>query len=439
MALQIPESRLVELWQTPVQRRADLKTTAGYPVSIIYPGRPNDARGADIKDAVIMTPQGLIKGDIEFHVKSSGWRQHGHTKDPAYNSVILHIVKDNDTEEAITLQNGIEVTTLSLNGYTEEQADGRLSSIFSPALLPPCQKKPEIIPALLDEAGQARLLQKTAAYAESLIKEKASQVLYQGIMTALGYSKNKIPMTKLAKAVKLEELEAIIAVCADDGECRLQIEARLLGTSGLLPSQRLTIFPPHEFISQLEQRWQDSNRTAQMSLNEWEFFKVRPGNYPVRRIAAMAALLTKHRKSGIFQVLKNVLETGKENAANAMEKALLLQEDGFWKNHSDFIRPAGGLGKSLLGRERAAEIIINVVLPFFIAYAQQMAKPELEQSALDIYHDFPAPVENSLEKHMKKQLGISSNLIGTSQKRQGLIHIYKTLCTQGKCDSCPLH
>ena len=160
----IPESRVAAIWQSPVQNRTDLKTVYNEPVRIIYPGRPNDGRGADIKDAVIATPQGILKGDIEFHVKSSGWRLHGHHEDPAYNSVILHIVRQDDAGRETTLQNGETMPTLALDSYTEAQAGRRVTSAFTPVFPMACRGKPETVTALLDEAGEARLRAKTANF-----------------------------------------------------------------------------------------------------------------------------------------------------------------------------------------------------------------------------------------------------------------------------------
>ena len=82
---------MVETWQR-LMNRAGLTTAGGEPIRIIYPGRKNDGRGADFRDAVIATSQGVIKGDIEVHVKSSDWQAHRHHQDPAYNRVILHVV-----------------------------------------------------------------------------------------------------------------------------------------------------------------------------------------------------------------------------------------------------------------------------------------------------------------------------------------------------------
>ncbi|HEY87459.1 MAG TPA: DUF2851 family protein [Dehalococcoidia bacterium] len=48
-----------------------MTTEGSEPIKIINSGRSNDDRGADFSDAIIATKVGVIKGDIEVHVKSS--------------------------------------------------------------------------------------------------------------------------------------------------------------------------------------------------------------------------------------------------------------------------------------------------------------------------------------------------------------------------------
>ena len=92
MANNLTESQIVEIWQRLSMNGTKLTTEDGEPIEIIYPGRINDDQGADFRDAVIATSRGLIKGDIELHVKSSGWQAHRHYLNPVYNRVILHVV-----------------------------------------------------------------------------------------------------------------------------------------------------------------------------------------------------------------------------------------------------------------------------------------------------------------------------------------------------------
>ena len=92
MVHNIPERQVIRIWQNLLLNRTELVTEAGERLKIIYPGRVNDDQGADFRDAVIATSQGLIKGDIEVHVSSSDWQAHQHHRDPVYNRVVLHVV-----------------------------------------------------------------------------------------------------------------------------------------------------------------------------------------------------------------------------------------------------------------------------------------------------------------------------------------------------------
>ena len=92
MKNKLRENEVIKLWQQLLLNRRKLTTEGGEPIRIIYPGRSNDDQGADFSEAVIATRRGVIKGDIEVHVKSSGWLAHRHHQNPAYNRVILHVV-----------------------------------------------------------------------------------------------------------------------------------------------------------------------------------------------------------------------------------------------------------------------------------------------------------------------------------------------------------
>ena len=112
-----PEIQVVRLCQEKLPGRRDLFTEDDGPVRIIYPGRLNDDRGADLRDAVITTENGPLTGDIEVHVRSSGWWAHGHHEDPVYNRVVLHVVFWHDVVQPVFLQNGRRIPTLVLNRF----------------------------------------------------------------------------------------------------------------------------------------------------------------------------------------------------------------------------------------------------------------------------------------------------------------------------------
>jgi hypothetical protein len=440
-----PEKRVLEIWQGSLQSRTDLVTEENEPIEIVYPGRLNDDRGADLRDAVIATSQGLLKGDIEIHVKSSSWWTHRHHQDPAYNRVILHVVYWNDAEKTIVLENGFKVPTLVLHNYVGAPAARGIPAAIPPM---PCRNAvhrcyTSLISQLLEEAGEQRFLSVAAHFRKVIAKCGAGQALYRGIMTALGYSKNKEAMAELANRMPMARLAATALGGAPENECLAQYQARLIGMAGLLPSQRgvafRTDYPADAWADKLENIWSTGGETAVMSADDWRFFKVRPGNYPVRRLAAMSYLLLRYRREGLPAGLQGILQTAAINdAGRSLELSLLVNPDSFWGRYLDFGQPGGGVIPALLGRERAAEIVVNVLLPFAAAAGFTDGPPELSRKALGIYREYRAPAENTLEKHMRKQLGIGRHLSNSARRQQGLIHIYKTRCSQGKCDECPL-
>ncbi len=449
MAVTFPESRVVEIWRDRLPGRTDLVTEDGEPVRIVYPGRLNGDRGADYRDAVIATRRGLLRGDVEIHVKTSSWWAHRHHHDPVYNRVVLHVVFWHDVDRAVILQNGRKVPTLALHKFIGVLSDG--STV--PAEVPrtctmPCRDAvrrwdKDLTGEILDKAGERRFFSKVADFQKELNRMGAGQSLYRGIMGALGYSKNKLQMVELAERMPLHKLEAATSGEIPDAECLVLCQARLVGMAGLLPSQHTgTYHAAHyadNWVAGLERVWAGCRETVTMSEDEWQFFKVRPGNLPTRRIAAMCYLLLRYRREGLLNGLLGRLdEAAVEAGFREIERALLVTAG----SHRGVGADSGLLGGSgfpaLLGGGRAADIVVNVILPFTVVWGLANARPELAGKALEIYRHYPRLTENALERHMVNQLGIGRYMVSTARRQQGLLHIYKTLCSQGRCCECPL-
>ncbi|MFC2000995.1 DUF2851 family protein [Chloroflexota bacterium] len=449
MANVIPESLIVNIWQHQLLGRTDLTTEEGEPIKVIYPGRINDDQGADLRDAIIATGQRLIKGDVEIHVKSSSWWSHRHHQDPMYNRVILHVVFWHDNKAVTNLQNGGKVPTLVLHKYvkspTYQQTD---PTLHQTNLSIPCHQgighsNTDSTSKFLDSAGEQRFLDKATKFQADLAQTEARQSLYQGIMGALGYAKNKLPFLELARRLPLQVLESITRGIASDEECLAQQQALLLGTAGLLPSQRSHGYQSNKDdggIDKFEKLWDSSHQTESMSENDWRLFKVRPNNFPTRRMVGISYLTLRYREKGILEEAVNKLrETPVYAGHHELEKLLMVSTDGYWTSHLDLGSATKLRIPTLIGSGRAADILVNVLLPFALAWVKLNSQPELARKVLDFYHHYPRLVANTIEKHMRNQLGIGSNLVNSAQRQQGLIHIYQTLCSQGKCHCCPLH
>jgi hypothetical protein len=439
------EIQVVRIWQEFMSGRTDLATEEGGKVRIVYPGRPNDDRGADLRDAVIATGQGVRRGDIEIHVNSSSWWGHRHHQDPLYNRVILHVVYRHDAATAAVLENGREVPTLVLEKYIGERDATHASPGYCPARPPmPCRavssgENAEFVGGVLDAAGDRRFADKVADFRAALPEVGVGQSLYRGIMGALGYTKNKTPMMELARRMTLDRLESEVAA-APGGAFLAGCQALLMGVAGMLPSQRADCDRAGDaWVDRLEEAWTAYADITTMSAVNWRFFQVRPGNFPVRRIAAMSYLLSRYRRGGLLAgLVREFEETPLDGGRSGLEEALLVAAEGYWGRHLDFGVPRSRAVPALLGVNRAGVIVVNVLLPFAVAFGETGADPGLVEKAMEMYHRHPVLPVNTLERHMSRQLGIGRYMVNTARRQQGLIYIFKTYCSQGRCGECPI-
>ena len=177
-----------------------------------------------------------------------------------------------------------------------------------------------------------------------------------------------------------------------------------------------------------------------MVVDHWHFFKVRPGNHPTRRLVAMSYLLFRYRKRGILPgLLDSICQDGTCPEYRPLEEALYVPATGYEEDNPGYGRPGRRTTPALLGRGRAADIVINVLLPMAAVRAESESHPGLAHQIQEIYHQYPRLTTNNLEKHMQNQLGITHSRINSARRQQGLIHIYRRLCSRGKCSVCPLN
>ena len=439
----LSERQVVKIWQMLLKDISEITTEGGELVKIIYPGRANDDRGADFRDAVVATKQGLRHGDIEVHTKSSNWRAHQHHKDPFYNRVVLHVVMWCDDRSMCTLNNGDVVPVIALRRYVKVPVNLCFDGLYPPVTMSmPCvgvakRWDEDILAKFLDGAGEERFFAKAGGFRADLAQMEAAQVLYRGIMGALGYSKNKIPFTELADRVPLRVLESIARDRPSDEDCLAYQQALLLGVAGLLPSQRQSKYQGNSlhnnsWVNKLEELWSSFTQIEAMSPEVWHLFRVRPSNSPVRRIIAMSYIVLRYRRRGVFEEMVNLIrEAPVDNGCGRLEEGLIVAANGFDAS----LRIDS---PTLLGKRRAADIVVNILLPFVFAWGKVTSQIELERKAFNLYRGYSKLAVNSVEEHMRNQLGLNRNLVNSARRQQGLIHIYDTLCSQGKCNCCPL-
>jgi hypothetical protein len=430
--IRISEYQLSLIWQQLLGM--ELTTEEGDQLKMMYPGRLNNDNGPDFRDAVIVNNSDLVKGDVEIHIKSSDWHNHGHHCDPEYNSVILHVVAQHDANSATLTKSGKSVPVARLPRELWHQ------TYLIPYYQLPCfqiakHKDKQTLWKLLDIAGEQRFRRKSTIFQDSLQRGNGGQVLLQGMMRALGYSKNSKPFEELARRVPLNFIESM----KPRGDLSLK-QAWLLGMAGLLPCQREGgEFSLGSGVRELEQIWRVVGKEAEsMTENDWHLSHVYPNNSPVRRIVAQSYLLQRYCGGGLLkEVLQLVRKAPMIAGYRLLEDGLIVFADGYWQDHFDFNVRSRTIKSALLGRGKAAEMIVNVVLPFAFAWGEIADEPGLKEKAIELYCYYPKLAENEITHHMARQLCLNTAAL-TACRQQGLIHIFRNYCREGNCAQCSL-
>jgi len=431
--IKLSEKHAALIWQQMVGK--ELTSFEDELVSVIYPGRTNGDNGPDFRDAVIVHNSHLTKGDVEVHVKCSDWYSHQHHSDAEYNNVILHVVVWHDCNSATLLQSGKPVPVLCLAKALQHQA------YLLPYQLPCFQildyMDKQTLGELLNTAGEERFKQKVTHFQAEILrlaqKEEAGQVLFRGMMRALGYAKNTKPFEDLADSMPLNSIESREGLATK--------QALLLGTAGLLPSQRWQGKSAREKeVQELEQIWQSADKIAKhMNESDWNLSHIYPNNSPVRRIIAQSYLLERYRDgkllAGILQLVKEALLPG---GHRVLENGLTVDGDGYWRDHFDFDVRSKTKISALLGNNKAGEIAVNVILPFTFSWGELANEAKLTEHIIELYCNYPKLAENCITQHMKMQLCLEKSIDFTACHQQGLIHIFRNYCREGRCSECPL-
>jgi hypothetical protein len=178
----------------------------------------------------------------------------------------------------------------------------------------------------------------------------------------------------------------------------------------------------------------------------WQFAGVRPPNAPARRVAALAHLLTWLLPGGLLAGFQADLAGADPATARARWQARLrvAAPGGFWAEHSDFgarlPRRAGPGGMDLIGPDRAADMVVNIVAPFFVAWGALAAAPALAAQAAAVYATHPPLDENQITRAMRDEVfgPRARGAITTACQQQGLLYHYHRTCAERRIYECPL-
>ena len=84
------------LWKYKLYDSLSLSGAPDVRIVVVSPGEYNRDAGPDFFNSKIKIGDILWAGNVEIHVKSSYYEQHGHQHDPLFDNIILHVVVEDD-------------------------------------------------------------------------------------------------------------------------------------------------------------------------------------------------------------------------------------------------------------------------------------------------------------------------------------------------------
>ncbi len=443
----VPSERLLQaVWQHQRLLRDQLKTADGKPVRVVHPGFISVEGGPDFCGAIIQIGGGApCSGDVEIDLRSGGWRAHGHDKNKNFQNVMLHVVWDEAVQGSkFSVQGLPEVLSL------KNSLDAPLAELSLSLENEPLRSLPENLrgkcSALLRELDGAQLAELLRAAAEIRFQSKAGamlarardsgweQALWENLFRALGYKHNVWPMQNLAETKSRWSRGANSA---------FEIQARLLGVSGLLPAELTRSQKSSDtFLRRAWDCWwrdRDEFEGCVLPRAAWKFHGLRPANHPQRRLAlASHWLASENLASKIEDWCAADLPDQKLPAS--LHEIFQVERDEFWSWHWTLKSARMKAPQPLLGAARVTDLAVNVVLPWLWIRVAEGKNEKLRREVERRFYAWPAAEDNSVLKLARQRLlGTSSaRFLKTAAAQQGLMQMMRDFCEHSNavCENC---
>ncbi len=436
-----PEYLLQAVWQHQRLQRDNLSLADGRRIRILHPGFLNREGGPDFKGAVIQIENAApITGDIEVDLQASGWKAHGHDRNPAFKNVVLHVIWGTPDSApgspiALSVSSKLDAPLGELAYWITSEATQALPELFRGKCSAPLRDLPEArVTELLLEAAEIRFRSKAVQLQARARQAGWEQALWEGIFRALGYKHNTWPMQCLAEH-RGEWMERRIDVP--------RLQARLFGLSGLLPAEltRAQRSADDYLRSSWDIWWRERNEFESWVLpkNLWRFHGQRPANHPQRRLALAAHWLALGDLQERLEKWCAAPIPGRKLASSLLE-ALQIGPDDFWQWHWTLRSARMTKPQPLLGITRVTDLAVNVILPWLWVRAVEGRNTSLAEMIRARFYAWPPAEDNSiLRLGCQRLLGNrSARNLETAAKQQGLIQITRDFCdrSDATCENC---
>ena len=411
------EDFLHYVWQYKKFDFSDLKTIQNESVQILNSGFYSQLAGPDFFNAQVIINNQKWAGNVEIHIKSSDWYVHHHEKDENYDSVILHVVWEHDTP--IFRKDNSEIPVLELKNYISKKEILNYNELVAPKSWIFCEKQIVKIDEFVFKNWQERLfferLERKSIPIKELLEATENNwesVLFLMLAKNFGLNTNGEIFLKIAKSIPF----SIIRKESFEVE---NLEAILFGRANLLNDDK-----QDSYFLDLKNRWdyiKTKHQLQDIYIDEVQFFKHRPDNFPTIRLAQLAQLY--HLQHNLFSKIITV------KSAKETYEIFDVKVSSYWETHYQFDKESPKKRK-VLSNSFIDLILINTIIPFQFAYNNSIGK-EISETILNLIMTIPSEKNSILDKF--SSFGIKSK---NAFEAQSLLQLKNEYCNHKKCMQC---
>jgi hypothetical protein len=416
------EAFLHYIWQYQYFDKTDLKTVGNELLRVIHPGLLNRNAGPDFSNARLHLGEMMWMGTVEVHIRSSDWTAHKHSEDDSYESVILHVVWEDD--KPVVHDDGTVLPTIELRNRVSPELLIQYKKLVNSGYDIPCA--PQL--ASVDDLVRNNMLDRTVIERLEVKSKEVNELLsrnnfdweetaYQLLARNFGFKINADPFLQLATSLPYKFLRK-------HADKPVQVEAMLFGVAGFLTERSGTEY--HQVLRREYGMLRGKYRLERAELNasQWKFMRLRPANFPSLRLAQFAALVTARHS-----FFSHLIDT---NDLRALGEWLQVGQSEFWTLHYSFKRRKKEQVWSM-GKASVENVAINTVIPLLVAYG----KSKDEQSYVDRAEELLMQVRAE-ENRITRNWAAAGWQVKNAFDSQALIQLFNSYCTPRQCLNCTI-
>ncbi len=411
------EEFLHYVWQFSQFYTEKLQTAQADRLKILKPGKLNENSGPDFLEAHLLINDQKWIGNVEIHLKSSDWYLHNHENDKNYDAVILHVVLEHDVE--VFMKNNKPIPTLVLKDIIFKEVLHNYNKLFfDTERWIPCEKDLASVDDFIFKNWLEKLfferLQEKSQFIKKSLKENKNDfeaALFQLLAKNFGLKVNADAFFNLAKKIDF-------SIIRKERFASKSLSALLFGVAGFLEEEHEEFY--YKELKEEFKHLKYKYNLSALAKQQFQFFRMRPSNFPTIRLAQFIALYVKHQN--LFSKLM---------AANTLTQFYELFDvkvDSFWETHYTFEKVSRKTSKRIT-KSLVNLVLINTIAPLKFIYNQQ--KNSFKIDDLSFIMNLPSEENNVINRFFDR--GIKAK---NAFESQALLQLKNRYCNHFQCLKC---